>query len=192
MTYTPPMALGNGLPPILAPLSPTAAFLSDVGWGVMPALGIALTIMGVMLSIRKRRMKTGSRPTAREQVERYRQQDGLKGDLETLMVEVEQLARDFSARLDAKAVHLEKLIREADEKIAQLRSAGPANRPPGPRSQDPEAAKPNGVANVEPAEDRLTTSIYALADDGLAAEEIARKLDEHVGKVELILALRNA
>jgi hypothetical protein len=38
--------------------------------------------------------------------------------------------------------------------------------------------------------DPLTRSVYELADGGLAAVDIARRLDEQVGKVELILALR--
>lgn len=35
-------------------------------------------------------------------------------------------------------------------------------------------------------------SVYALADAGSSSDEIARQLDEHIGKVELILALREA
>lgn len=41
-------------------------------------------------------------------------------------------------------------------------------------------------------QDTLTRSIYALADAGSDPLEIAKQLDEHVGKVELILALRSA
>ena len=42
------------------------------------------------------------------------------------------------------------------------------------------------------AVDPLTREVYALADAGLAAAEIARRLEQHTGKVELILALRSA
>ncbi|MCC7409546.1 MAG: hypothetical protein IT442_15890, partial [Phycisphaeraceae bacterium] len=38
----------------------------------------------------------------------------------------------------------------------------------------------------------LSRSVYQLADQNLSAEQIARQLGEHVGKVELILALRDA
>lgn len=38
--------------------------------------------------------------------------------------------------------------------------------------------------------DPLTSEIYRLADQGLSHVEVARKLNQHVGKVELILALR--
>jgi hypothetical protein len=36
----------------------------------------------------------------------------------------------------------------------------------------------------------LTARVYEHADRGESPQEIARRLDEHVGKVELILALR--
>ncbi len=50
----------------------------------------------------------------------------------------------------------------------------------------------HGAPQLEPEVelDPLTRSVYALADDGRSSVEIARKLDEQIGKVELILALR--
>ncbi len=38
--------------------------------------------------------------------------------------------------------------------------------------------------------DPLTRSVYKLADSGHDTVSIARELDEQIGKVELILALR--
>lgn len=43
-----------------------------------------------------------------------------------------------------------------------------------------------GAARLDP----LTRTVYELADEGKTAVQIARQLDEHLGKVELILALR--
>ena len=40
--------------------------------------------------------------------------------------------------------------------------------------------------------DPLTATVYEMADAGQTAVDIARALDEHTGKVELILALRSA
>lgn len=45
------------------------------------------------------------------------------------------------------------------------------------------------IARAEPA-DPLSRRIYGLADEGLPPSEIAKKLEEQIGKVELILALR--
>lgn len=50
---------------------------------------------------------------------------------------------------------------------------------------------PAGQADA-PGPDALARSVYALADDGHDSLEIAHRLREHVGKVELILALRSA
>lgn len=41
-----------------------------------------------------------------------------------------------------------------------------------------------------PAPDPLTQRVYDLADQGVSQLEIAQRLDEQIGKVELILALR--
>ena len=40
--------------------------------------------------------------------------------------------------------------------------------------------------------DPLTASVYEMADAGQSALDIARELDEHTGKIELILALRQS
>jgi hypothetical protein len=40
-------------------------------------------------------------------------------------------------------------------------------------------------------DDPLARQVYQLADTGLAPADIAQKIGEHVGKVELILALRS-
>jgi uncharacterized membrane-anchored protein YhcB (DUF1043 family) len=75
----------------------------------------------------------------------------------------------------------------------------PRSRPPSPmvtpRSVDaPAAAAAHavGVATLEakPSLDPLTLQVYALADSGRTPVAIARDLNEQVGKVELILALR--
>lgn len=155
-------------------------------------VGLALIVMWLMMRIiqRRKRGHAGPLPSASEQLERMRQARGIKGDMEQIMVEVEQLAKRLSAHLDAKAVHIEKLLEEADERIATLEklaangdaaangtpSAAPSPKPPPPQV----------------AEDPLARKVHQLADTGLDAHRIAAELGEHVGKVELILALRRA
>lgn len=134
-------------------------------------LGVLLIIVALMLGIRKKRRRIAQRGTAREQLERMNQETAVRGDLEQLMVEIEQLAKRLGAQLDAKTLALEKLLHEADQVIEKLeRGAGP----------------------TEPPADPQTIRIYRLADEGRSPMEIAQELDEHVGKVELILALRKA
>jgi hypothetical protein len=49
---------------------------------------------------------------------------------------------------------------------------------------------PSLVASDPSGPDPLTGEIYRLSDQGMPAIEIARRMNQHVGKVELILALR--
>ena len=171
---------------------------------LLPA-GLVLITMALLTGVLRRRRQMANRGTAREQLERLKQESGMRGDLETLMVEIEQLAKRFGAQLDAKTVQLEKLLREADARITELRrhqaggaESGPAGGVAGAVagtavSADLPAAPP-AVAEPDPpsGDDALARRVDELDKKGLAPVEIARQLNEHVGKVELILALRNA
>jgi len=42
-----------------------------------------------------------------------------------------------------------------------------------------------------PSGDLVSRKVYELADEGVPSVEIAKRLDQHLGKVELILALRD-
>lgn len=150
---------------------------------LLPA-GLGLVVLGLFMSLRNRRKRNASQPTAREQLERSKQTHAMRGDLEELMVEIERLTRRFASQIDTKTADLELLIREADQRIADLRQA--TADVPRARSRDPFADETASTAVADP----LSRHIFDLADQGLAPVEIARKLNEHVGKVELILALR--
>ncbi len=91
--------------------------------------------------------------------------------------EVEDVVRDLIAELDQRADRLERLIEEADRRIEAMTrryvEPGPAITEPARRDADP-----------------MTRRIHLLADEGLPTVEIARRLEQPTGKVELILALR--
>jgi hypothetical protein len=160
------------------------------GWNpvvvnLLPAIGLLLIVAGIFSSMKARRRRAAGQLTAREEMERLRQRGAVKGDLEQLMVEIEQLAKRLGGQLDAKAIHLEALLREADAKIVELRKLSEAAPPPAASASD----EPTPLA--EPG-DPLARRVCELADEGLTPVDIARRLDEHVGKIELILALRRA
>ncbi|MCX5662473.1 MAG: hypothetical protein NTW19_22560 [Planctomycetota bacterium] len=143
-------------------------------------------------------------------------------DLDELALEIERLSRRLNAELDHRTGRLESLLREADLKIAELRrlrgqetqadaaaDLGSARDAREIVSGLPRTAAISAVAQAslgarpapaafapEPAsaagEDAIARSVYALADAGHDSLEIARRLREHVGKVELILALRRS
>jgi hypothetical protein len=153
-----------------------------------------LAFLGFWLFIRANRKaqrnNAGDRVlSAEEQIERLRQSRGMHGDLEKLMAEIEDLTKRLGQRLDAKADNLERLLKQADSRIAELKRL--QGETPDFSAQDtfePPRLKLTGDAPDDP----LSRSVYELADAGQTPIEIARKLNEQVGKVELILALRKA
>ena len=160
-----------------------------VSFGLL-VVGIVFICAWLMMRIRKRSQRGPNHPTAQEHLERYRQKEAIRDDLESLMVDIEQMAKRLGAQLDAKSLRLEKLIDDADLRIAQLQQAMREQhaQPPAHAAPAPVAAAPDPPA--APA-DPLAADVYRLADAGHNPPEIARRLDEHVGKVELILALRS-
>jgi hypothetical protein len=152
---------------------------------LLPA-GVLLITMWLMFRLRRKRAQAATKPTAHEQLEQNRQARGMRGDLEQVMVEVEQLARRFSAQLDAKSTHLRQLIEQADQRIAELKRLEGETLPKA--ALPPEDHPPESHPSENESE--LAQSVYRMADAGNDPIEIARSLNEHVGKIELILALR--
>jgi hypothetical protein len=98
--------------------------------------------------------------------------------LDTAMDDAEELAQLIADRLDRQAARLEQLIAAADERLARLEQAASQPPPSLPTAPRREVADP------------LSRQVYDLSDRGLPSVEIARQLNQHTGKVELILALR--
>lgn len=101
-----------------------------------------------------------------------------------LLVELEQMARQMTAQLETRAVKLETLIREADEKIAVFRSLGGSSA-----SSGSSAIIEKPPLSLDP--DPRHAEVYQLADQGIPARQIARQLGRPNGEIELILALRS-
>lgn len=117
--------------------------------------------------------------------------------------EIMQTTQLMAAQLDNKTAHLEVLINQADERIALLKKlqAKAISKPARPTKPQAKFIKPSSTpARLEEPRssrqsqhilDPLTRSVYSLADFGRTTIEIAQELDEQVGKVELILSLRD-
>jgi hypothetical protein len=105
--------------------------------------------------------------------------------------ELEELCVRVADELDRRAERLEKLIAEADAKLVKLERLTA-----GAVTHDPLAvlaeAKPRAAAPPMHDGDPLAGEVYRLADSGLPPVQIAQKLGQFTGKVELILALRRA
>ena len=172
---------------------------------------VGVVMIGVILTMSIRgkiaRRKAATLPP-RERLEDIKARSKVRQNLERHEVEMLDTAQRVAAQLDAKTMQLEKLILEADARIADLdRRLGTGFRPTAslgpdsalgagtgagagsPRVPEIVSARP---APGRPALDPLTASVYELADAGHKPLDIARRLDEQIGKVELILALREA
>ena len=175
---------------LLADVAADAANDSSLGHYLL-VLGLLLVTMSLLMRLRRRHKKRSIEPTPHESLERMRQMRGMRGDLEDLMVEIEQLAKRFGAQLDAKTVQLEQLLVEADAKIERLHTV--QSRVSDRQDTSTHTASPGTDATPSDIpDDPVARSVYELADAGNNSAEIARALNEHVGKVELILALRGA
>jgi hypothetical protein len=111
------------------------------------------------------------------------QQRSVERQMQNLLVELSEMARQITAQLDTRAAKLESLIKEADEKIAAMRSQNNG-------ASETHIAPPLSPA-MEEMPDPRHAEVYALADQGRDAGDIAAKLGRPRGEVELILALRS-
>lgn len=124
------------------------------------------------------------------------QQRGVERQMQGLLVEMAEMARQISAQLDTRAARLEELIRQADDRIGAMKMGGgvslpaPADPPPvvapatACSAASDDSTAPAGFGKPE------HDDIYALSDAGRSPAEIARELSRPRGEVELILALR--
>ncbi len=173
---------------------------------LLPVAGIIMIITSLMMWQRKRKLR-GSCLSPAEELERNKQLRGMRGDLEELMVEIEQLAKRLSTQLDAKTIELDMAVHRADERLKELRrlsdggaslgnaastagSGGKAGASGGASAATATTAPPQAEVPEQGPVDPLARSVHQLADKGLTATAIAQQLNEHIGKIELILALR--
>ncbi|QDU70298.1 hypothetical protein [Mucisphaera calidilacus] len=158
----------------------------------LPIAGILFIIMG-LYNLRAKKRRSPQKP-ARDQLEELKQRKAVKDDLTRVMIEVEELTRRFSSQIDAKTIKLERMIQEAEVRIDQLRQLQqqqPTQTPDQPLSPGNQTPDPAETTSPTPPMTDLRNAVHQLADDGLDPIAIAEKLDEHVGKIELILALRS-
>lgn len=179
-------------------------------------LGIVIiAVMLVLSTMGKITRRQNERPSPREQIEQAKAGGGTVGGrraaTETSAGSIHSArqtgrisagdvddARHLATLLDNKAERLEQLLAEADDCIARLDQSirmdaeGIDAEPAAAADTDVNAGGDRSVptdTSDQPA-DPLTRSVYELADEGHDSIEIAQKLDEQVGKIDLILALR--
>lgn len=115
--------------------------------------------------------------------------------LDAVIRDTDELAERLAAAMDARAERLEALIRDADDRLRRLEAARSRSVPEaslGHHAQPGQAARlpQSHPASLESGADPVHSQVFALADQGLPALEIARRVGQPTGQVELILALR--
>ena len=187
--------------------------LVEIDRGTQGRLLIQLSEMGRVLligfvmvrAVRARITRRQARtPSPREQIQQVKNRAQGRDVVHAGEAALLDTAQRLSAQLDVKAERLEQLIREADERLSALGAAPSApvhlddGLDDGRDHGSTAAAGPDLVTDEtrdEPREpqrmmDPLISAVYELADEGRPVVEIARELDEQIGKVDLILALR--
>lgn len=160
----------------------------------------------VILNMRRRRPLDGSPKQYRREIDSaVGQSASVRRDMERLLVELEELSRKINAQVDTKFAKLEHSIADADRRISALRilidecNRVSANTDATATADSREAGSSKGADDTQPdppvqspadPPDPLRQRIYALADEGRSAAEIACQLNEPVGEIELILNLR--
>lgn len=158
----------------------------------LPIVILVVAVAAVMWSVTRRGKKgpkaspwrSPRRPADSDDGDATRRHE-LKGSMQDLLLELEQLSREINSQVDTRLRALNLLIQEADQKIQELRILQGDDGRPLPGRNLPPAVEPNADAT----RDRYAR-VYALAQQGRSVVEIAREMEMMTGEVELILALR--
>ena len=138
---------------------------------------MGLTLLGVLVTLALRNRAAQPRQGMDNQ-----ELDRLKraGDRVSLLTAA---AEETADALDERISALRSLLGEADERIDDVeRGRESARQPPATGLTQPGSQQGSQLAHA----------VYDLADAGHAPVEIASRLGEHVGKIELILNLRRS
>lgn len=162
------------------------------------AIGV-LTIVYVAFIRPMTKGKTKDKdPLGRSPAEGLARQRSVEREMSGLLVELSEMSRQMTGQLDTRAGKLEALLREADEKIATLRSLGGGGTTgssphgvlvEGKLLESDAVTMPFPEDTVSPVDPRHA-EVYDLADEGQSAQDIARQTGRPRGEVDLILALR--
>lgn len=183
------------------------------------SLGVIIMLIIWTMSMRNRGARRNQQYVSpREQIDRIKSGHRTRDIENALTAEFVSSATEIAARLENKAERLEQLIQQADARIAQLvqfhkqpadtvqgpetdhdsssREPNPEHEPATPTARETESQQdhtptpPDHPVPPTPPLDPLARAVHELADEGKGPLQIAQELDEQVGKVELILALR--
>lgn len=149
---------------------------------LIAAFGMVVLMHTLMRSIKRNAARKAdlSKPPRERLTEIRAEADTRRDPVERLMAEATELCQRLATQMDAKAAVLEALIDRADEAATRLERARSAGSPP---------RTPGAVPNPE---EPMQRRVFELADQGLSSRDIAAKVGQPQGHVELMLNLRRA
>lgn len=164
-------------------------FAGSPSW-VAPTVSTAALILGIWLVVSQLRAaskgKLGGAAPRQARAERDVQREEVGGvdadGLRSLQQELDQLIQD----LDSRSSRLENLIARAEEKIDELQQAVAVQ----PREMVESKPRQRQIIAEPLISDPVHQQVYQLSDAGYSPVDIARRLQQPTGQVELILALR--
>lgn len=193
---------------------------ATLGCMVALVITICFVLIRTQRNVARSRESMREAPGANEARSRPLHGAGGPEDMLRWEVSMHETARDLSAQLDSKLGLLQHLIREADRAAARLEAAlaatddsshetlpidhpvhsplpadshprnqADALRAAGQHSSESKAPQPDPSQPESPGDTRYQ-EIYLLADYGYPPAEIAARLGNPVGEIELILSLR--
>lgn len=164
-------------------------------WLIIGLILVVTTLMLISARRRLRQREPGLRDYARQQRWRLRDEQALKGDMEQLLVQLQELARQINSQIDTKFAKLEACISDADARIASLerllkQAAGLPGLDVTVGDESAEASSASQPTDRPIRIDPVHQQIYQLADAGKKPVQIAQILGRTTGEIELILNLR--
>ena len=163
---------------------------------IIAVVVIACTLLLISTRRRMQQRTPGLRDYVRQQAAGLRDQQAIKGDMEELLAQLQDLARQINSQIDTRFAKLETCIADADQRIERLeRLLRRASKVEGVDLTVTDETEPDPGHGGEPEPikiDPVHQQIYDLADAGKSALQIARQLGRTTGEIELILNLRRS
>lgn len=139
-----------------------------MGAGALIAAGVLLLVVYLLLARWRRAPLVKRRPIQAEA--------DLRGDIRTMLGELESLAERIDARLNQRIEYMEQALRQADQRIAELEQL-----------QGPPREVTEALASIE-----RHRQVLRLDAEGYEGGEIAQRLDMEPEEVDAILNLRRS
>jgi len=150
------------------------------------AIVFATMLIAYRLVIRRPKDPSARQTDARARIAAMRDQHEIRGNLERLIVQLQDLSRQIAGQIDTRFCKLQVLMDQADQKIRQLQQLTDGVQANGDVAQQQEPQQQEQPLDPE------RRMIYELADSGKNAIEIAQATNKDAGEIELILALRRS